>query len=373
MASGFVAIFEGGHMHIPGLSGAANELHVQRAKITRNKIMLFIDSPARRPIEFEVVGTSREQRVVLGRYTWPEDLGPLSTKDDEPEWNLVVKFRDKDLPFRKIEIEPVSPSIKVEYAKGYGLEKLFVVNEKEFAAVFFRARTRVRNRESLMFACWQVLTYADLDTKSRVVASVIYVYKMMEFNQGSTLAQFLPQLAETIEEAKLLPRRGGVRIDGRMLVMSALTAKWHGELFLGKWDDLVATLDELVQFIEEMAPRPVAMIYNAARGLAMRAIIAFECGDAERTRRLCELNFALFKYTANHLQPKSEVFFGEMIRSGGAVQVCLQMLNKIDGEGFKIELKKVLPDIIRISPEDERTYKTMVGRTAALLKRCKGA
>lgn len=356
-------------MQFLGFSLAAQaQLQVRRAKISKNRILLFVDSLSTEPVAFNLVFVLGDRRVVQGRYIWPDNFDTGKSSDDPDAWNLSVAIHEGDLPFEKVEIEPDDPNVQVTYAPGCGLEKLFARNDKEFAAIFFRARNRVQNRESLLFACWQILTHGDLDARSRMITSVIFTYKLLELGMEAELAAFMPRLSAVIEEAKQLPRRGGVRTDGRMLVLSGLTARWHGELYLGHWRDVVAVLDELVAFVEEMRPRPVAAIYNSSRGVAFRALLAFEQRSSDQARHLCSLNFKLFKEAAHRIEAKSEVFFGEMIRSGPAVQLCLQIHNKMDSDGFKVDLRKVFPNIARISVDDERTYRHLLGKAISLQK-----
>ena len=354
---------------IPGLQ--KKKLDILRAKVSKGKIYLFARSNFNGKADFKIYFVLGDNRIEAGKITWPDDFD-LTAADDPESWNYALGFRAGVMPFERVEIVPLDAEITVALGEGYSLQRLFARSEKEFGTIFFRARNRVRHRDSLMFSCWQILNFGKFSAKINIVAAVIYAYKLMEAGRAAPIADIIPTLKAQVAQVRDLPRGGGVRTDARLLTLSGLTVIWHCELYLGRFDDAVATLNDIVRYTEEMKPRPVSIIYNVARAIAFLAMIEYQRGDQARALELCALNFKVFKETAHRIEAKSEVFFDEMLRSGPAIAFCLSMINKSKEGKFTFDLKQVFPGICRVNPDQAAAYRHLLNRTVKLLRHVKG-
>lgn len=344
---------------------------ILRGKISKGKIYLFANSNFNGKAEFKVYCVLGESRVEVGQFTWPDDFD-LTVADDPESWNFALTFKAGVMPFERVEVVPLDADITVALGESYSLQRLFARSEKEFGNIFFRARNRVRHRDSLRFSCWQILHFGKFSAKINMVAAVIYAYKLMEVGRSTPIAEIIPTLKSLVAQVRDLPRGGGVRTDARLLALSGLTVLWHCELYLGRFDDAVATLNDIARYTEEMKPRPVSIIYNVARAVAFLAMIEYQRGNQTRALELCAFNFRIFKETAHRIEAKSEVFFDEMLRSGPAIAFCLSMINKSKEGKFTFDLKQVFPAICRVNPDQEAAYRHLLNRTVKLLRHVKG-
>ncbi len=241
-----------------------------------------------------------------------EILGLEGVRFQEGDSSLVCSIPISALPKNLVSIALIKKDEKrSDYvfvkSKDWHLDNLSILTEEEFFKKMSNMGMRVPDEETLAFVAYQTSLNKSLDKRFRMSALVIALYKNVELGHVVKLRNLIRDIEH--QEGwfpKIRFARGNkVRKDGRQMIVSLLTAKWHVGMalrdpkvvrsaLLGVHDwfhalDLCESRNELNSHLTDrvIETRKASLSKNFANGLLLLAVLAARGGAAQYAEGLC--------------------------------------------------------------------------------------
>jgi hypothetical protein len=177
------------------------------------------------------------------------------------------------------------PAFRIETDPAYELTNLFFESEEEYLGSSYGARRRAgrpRDKETDCFLSRQLAEAYDGALEDRMLMTVSYAYRSVEIGAADEIAHAIHLLAERMGDTGMLGLSHQFRRDRTHQRVSILTARWHGELALGRVSEFRATLGELLEIAPHVmiSQQVFRTCNNTIRGLAV--LVAFAVLRGER-------------------------------------------------------------------------------------------
>lgn len=227
-----------------------------------------------------------------------------------------------DVPIRGIEVRHASGDHVTVDPAGYQLGRLFLETDAEFDAssVGTKRRARPADKETDCFLSRQLAAYFPGSREYRILMSIAYCYRSTELLSEPDMINALRLLENA---GQLLEKvRGDIRNfrkDQTHLHFSRLTARWHAELALGRFDAFRDTLDQM----QRDAPRAAlsdhtfSISFNLVRSLLVLAIHRGRLSDGAGATEALRVARKSLQWAAHTLRE------GDQLREFGETCVAL--------------------------------------------------
>lgn len=176
------------------------------------------------------------------------------------------------------------PAFRIEAGPAYELTNLFFETEEEYLGSGYNARRRAgrpHDKETDCFLSRQLAEAYAGALEDRMLMTVSYGYRAVEIGAADEMAHALRLLAERMDDTPRLEPSSQFRRDRIHQRVSILTARWHGQLALGRVSDFRATLRELLEMAPQVmvSPQVFRTCNNTIRGLGVLGAFAVLTGE----------------------------------------------------------------------------------------------
>jgi hypothetical protein len=197
-----------------------------------------------------------------------------STEGDEGQaFKAIVQIGDLQSCIKSVQFESSDLSVEVERSPEYELDSLFFETDAEFerSQVGKRRRARPRDKETDCFFSRQMAEAFSGSVEARLLMAISFCYRAVELGSNVEMAHAVELLDCYRDDLNLLSDSTRFRRDRTHLSISMLTAKWHAELALGRYEQFRFTLEEILKMLPLVVASPAvfAICYNAVRSLSI--------------------------------------------------------------------------------------------------------
>lgn len=197
---------------------------------------------------------------------WPNDFGVTSV-DGSRTISLEVPAREKYSPL--LEVKTLINGEAGAPSPNYFLYHLYPQDEKELHERFHRSIHRVKDRETLMFCCGQILRESSFDARQKASVSVIYGYCAIDFGEPY-MSRAIAFVEDVIAQLRDIPgvwqeppaegqwvtkdfrdqRAERFRTHPSGQLISCEQVLWHLHLCCGNHERLVSALEQAMHDVQ---------------------------------------------------------------------------------------------------------------------------
>lgn len=266
------------------------------------------------------------KRIGERTLTWPGDFA----FDGQPG---VGRARLPDTaslePFAGVKAEAAGKALK--RGEDWQLVRLFPSTREEFETAWYKRKGRLSDRETLQFSARQVTAHYPLDEADRAIAAVVQGYAAMDLDDAGLMAEAVDALRAQIGRMDGVPATGLLRTDGVHQTASMYMALWQVLLYLGRFDEIVTTLDDYIAHMRSHRSPFGRVVFNGCCSMLLRTDIHARRGEVEAARALASECGRYYVQNMLNLEQKSQ-WFKETRRAHDASGMALEIVERLEAK-----------------------------------------